>query len=67
MKYKYGPLFLTAAAGGVYLSLMYINPYNGVITLSETILQLSGSRGRLHWGFLILNLLLLPCACFLSL
>lgn len=51
MKYKYGPLFLTAAAGGVYLSLMYINPYNGVITLSETILQLSGSRGTLALGF----------------
>ena len=51
MKYRYRPLFLIAIAGGVYLSLMYINPYNGVITLSEAILQLSGSRGGFALGF----------------
>lgn len=51
MKHRYGLLFLTAAAGGAFLSLMYINPYNGVITLSEAILQLSGSRGTFALGF----------------
>lgn len=51
MKHRYGLLFLTAASGGVFLSLMYINPYNGVITLSESILQLSGSRGAFALGF----------------
>lgn len=51
MKYRYQPLFLTAAAGGVYLALMYVNPYGGVITLSEMILQLSGSRGKFVLGF----------------
>lgn len=51
MKYRYQPLFLTAAAGGVYLSVMYVNPYGGVITLSEMILQLSGSRGIFALGF----------------
>lgn len=51
MKYRYRPLFLTAIGGGAYLSLMYINPYNGVIRLSEAILQLSGSRGGFALGF----------------
>ena len=37
--------------GGVYLSVMYINPHSGVTALSETILQLSGSRGSFALGF----------------
>ena len=48
---KYRLLFLIAVAGGLYLSLMYINPHNGVIVLSELILQLSGSRGGFALGF----------------
>ncbi len=48
---RYGRLILAAAAGGVYLSLMYINPYGGVIPLSEMTLQLSGSRGTFVLGF----------------
>lgn len=51
MKYRYRLLLLAAAAGGVYLSLVYINPYHGGITLSEAILQLSGSRGSFALGY----------------
>lgn len=56
MKYRYRLLFLTAVAGGVYLSVFYINPYGGETTLSEMILQLSGSRGDLVLGFSFLEL-----------
>lgn len=51
MKYRYRLLFWIAAVGGVYLSLWYINPYHGVTTLSEAVLQLSGSRGDFALGF----------------
>ncbi len=51
MKRRYGLLFLTAAAGGIYLSVMYINPYSGKAALSEAVLQLSGSRGHFALGF----------------
>ncbi len=51
MKYRYRRLFVIAVIGGVYLSVMYVNPYNGVIALSEMTLQLSGSRGRFALGF----------------
>ena len=51
MKNRYRLLFLIAVLGGVYLSVMYINPYSGVAALSEMILQLSGSRGRFALGF----------------
>lgn len=57
MKYGYRLLFLAALAGGVYLSIQYINPYGGQITLSEAILQLSGSRGRFVMGFSYLELI----------
>lgn len=48
---KYGKLFLAAIAVGVYLSFMYVNPWGGVITLSELTLQLSGSSGTFALGF----------------
>lgn len=51
MKRGHRLLLLIAALGGVYLSLIYINPYDGVIALSEAVLQLSGSRGRFALGF----------------
>lgn len=51
MKYKYGLLLVTAVAGGVYLSLRYVNPFGEAISLSEMILQLSGSRGSFALGF----------------
>lgn len=51
MKNKYGILLLVAVLGGVYLSIFYVNPYSGVITLSELVLQLSGSRGSFALGF----------------
>lgn len=48
---RYGKLILAAIAGGIYLSFMYINPYGGVIPLSEMTLQLCGSRGTFVLGF----------------
>lgn len=51
MKYRYGLLFILAAVSGVYLSIFYVNPYNGTIDLSEMILQFSGSRGSFELGF----------------
>lgn len=48
---RYGKLISAAAAGGVYLSFLYINPYGGVISLAEMTLQLSGSRGSFVLGF----------------
>ncbi len=51
MKYRYRLLFLIAVVSGVYLSVMYINPHSGGISLSEMILQLSGSRGSFVLGF----------------
>lgn len=44
-------LFFMAAAGGVYLAVRYICPYEGSIALSGLILQLSGSRGEFPAGF----------------
>lgn len=51
MEYKYRLLLVLAIVSGVYLSAIYINPHGGVITLSEMILQLSGSRGSFVLGF----------------
>lgn len=45
IRHKLSVLFLTAVLGGVFLSVMFINPYEGEIPLSEALLQLSGSRG----------------------
>lgn len=49
-------LFLVAVLGGTMLSVMYVNPYNGVINLSELVLQLSGSRGEFALGYSLLEL-----------
>ena len=51
MKNRFQMQLLIAAISGVYLSVMYINPHSGAITLSELILQLSGSRGSFELGF----------------
>lgn len=56
MKFWFRLLFITAVVGGVFLSVMYINPYGGKITLSEATLQLSGSRGEFDLGFSLDNL-----------
>ena len=49
---KYRPLLLLllAVLGGAMLSLTYIRPYEGHITLAEAVLQLSGSRGEFELG-----------------
>ena len=44
-------LLLMGFCCGSLLAFTYINPYNGQITLSELILQLSGSRGEFSLGF----------------
>lgn len=50
MKKRYLFLILTSLLSGIYLSVIYINPYHETILLSEAILQLSGSRGNLPLG-----------------
>lgn len=47
---------LAAILGGIMLSVLYVNPYSGVINLSELVLQLSGSRGSFALGFSLLEL-----------
>lgn len=64
MKYKYGPLFAAAVAGGVYLALLYVNPFDGTISLSELVLQLSGSRGSFALGFSYPELVLFAMKLF---
>jgi hypothetical protein len=44
MKYR-KLLFAAGVPCGIFLALAYVNPYHGVITLSNLIFQLSGSRG----------------------
>lgn len=50
------PLFVMAFFSGIFLGVMYVNPFNGEITLSELILQLSGSRGEFALGFSLTDL-----------
>ena len=66
MKHKYQLLFAIALVGGVYLSVMYINPYGGKTTLSEAILQLSGSRGNYVLGFSLSELAVFAMCLFPS-
>lgn len=51
------PVLLMGICCGGMLSLAYINPYSGSITLSELILQLSGSRGEFPLDFTVTELL----------
>ena len=51
IRYRLRMLFLTGVLGGISLSVLYINPYGGEISLSEALLQLSGSRGDFPMGF----------------
>lgn len=57
IKRKISLVFLLAVTFGLFLSLSYINPYNGEITLSELVLQMSGSRGEFIMGFSAVELL----------
>lgn len=45
-KYQNGSIYLAAVIAGIFLSVSYVNPYEGKILLSELVLQLSGSRGE---------------------
>ncbi len=45
-KYQNGSIYLLAVMAGIFLSISYVNPYEGKIFLSELVLQLSGSRGE---------------------
>lgn len=44
-KYQNYTIYLAAVIAGIFLSVSYVNPYEGKIFLSELVLQLSGSRG----------------------
>lgn len=62
-------ILLMGSCCGVLLAFSYINPYNDQTTLSELILQLSGSRGDFPLGFSLSELLsfnykLIPCFLF---
>nr|WP_296440504.1 hypothetical protein [uncultured Acetatifactor sp.] len=69
IRYRLRMLFLTGVLGGISLSVLYINPYGGEISLSEALLQLSGSRGDFPMGFAMtemvsFSLRLLPAYLF---
>ncbi|MCM1327739.1 MAG: hypothetical protein NC094_13715 [Bacteroidales bacterium] len=57
MKYGRVAVVMTAVFGGLFLSISYVNPYSGVLSLSELVMQLSGSRGNLNLGFAMHELL----------
>lgn len=57
MKHRMAAIAVIAIFGGAYLAAGYINPYTGRISLSELVLQLSGSRGDLNPGFSMNELL----------
>lgn len=50
-------MWILAVLGGFALRMSYINPYTGSLSLTELILQLSGSRGELPLGFSLNELL----------
>ena len=50
MRNKVWSIIGISVLGGIFLSFMYVNPFGESITLSETILQLSGSRGEFPLG-----------------
>ena len=50
IKYKAWFIAVMAAFSGILLGFMFVNPYGGRISLSELILQLSGSRGEFVLG-----------------
>lgn len=56
-KQKLCVIGLAAFLFGIFLSISYVNPYTGEITLSELILQLSGSRGEFALAFSLNELL----------
>lgn len=49
-KYRNPTIYFLTILSGIFLSLAYINPYDGKITLSELALHLSGSRGEFALG-----------------
>ena len=50
MRNKVWSIICISVLGGIFLSFMYVNPFGESITLSDTILQLSGSRGEFPLG-----------------
>lgn len=50
IKHRFRVALIVGLAGGILLAFLYVNPYSGTITLSEFVLQLSGSRGRFPMG-----------------
>ena len=69
MKANALPALLVSVPGGILLSAAFVNPFGGTITLSELVLQLSGSSGEFRMSFTLPDLfqliqLLLPGCLF---
>ena len=56
MIYKIGLVLLFGVLGGALLAISFVNPYSGKISLSEFVLQLSGSRGEFALGLSMFEL-----------
>lgn len=50
-------VLIVAALSGALQAVIYVNPYTGTISLSELVLQLSGSRGEFALGVSLHELL----------
>ncbi len=59
MKHKVELSLILAVLGGLFLAIPYVNPYSGQISLSELVLQLSGSSGEFALGFSLQELVAL--------
>lgn len=57
IKYKLPVIFIMGLLFGMGQAAAFVNPYAGTCTLSELVLQLSGSRGKFEMGFNIVELL----------
>lgn len=57
MGYKLLKIVLIGGISGIFVSLAYINPFFGSITLSDAVLQLSGSRGAFPLGSSMIELM----------
>lgn len=57
MYHKKRAVIFIGILSGIYISLGFVRPFEGVITLSELVLQLSGSRGELSMNCNLVELI----------
>lgn len=57
IKYKLPVILIMGLLFGMGLATAFVNPHSGTYTLSELVLQLSGSRGKFEMGFNVVELL----------